>query len=251
MTADDQGNDSPPPHPSEDLQFDTVHHTIPQVQVRIPHPSEQLEFATVPFHVLGHGGATPHPSEALEFGTVHESLRQGRGAPFGSPRKTPMKKTSWTFEEALADTSDSPRRSSSLAFSPSATSKTEAGHLEYVNSRSETTGTGERPAGPHRGHSINDVMHRLASTVPGLSFIESRAATHKEHAMTLREGIRTYPKAMAWSLMLSCTLIMEASAWKVVYAWKTLLRLSRAMTCPLSTAFTQLVLPSVERMYAF
>jgi len=214
MTLDDQDFDSgstPPPHPSESLQFDTIHHTIPQVQVhvQIPHPSEQLEFATVPFHVLGHGGAKPHPSEALEFGTIHESLRQGRGAPFGSSHKTPLKKTSWPFEEALADTSDSPRRSSSVAFAPMATSKT--AHLEYVSSGSGT-GTGERPTGRHRGHSINDVMHRLASTVPSLSFVDSKAATHKEHAMTLREGIRTYPKAMAWSLLLSCTLIMEVCA---------------------------------------
>lgn len=35
------------------------------------------------------------------------------------------------------------------------------------------------------------------------------AATHAEHSMTLREGVRLYPKAITWSILLSMTLVME------------------------------------------
>ena len=34
-------------------------------------------------------------------------------------------------------------------------------------------------------------------------------ATDSEHKMSLLEGIRTYPKAIAWSVLLSATIIME------------------------------------------
>ncbi|KAL0943010.1 MFS maltose permease [Colletotrichum truncatum] len=38
---------------------------------------------------------------------------------------------------------------------------------------------------------------------------EAKQAADAEHQMTLREAIRTYPKAIGWSILLSSTLIME------------------------------------------
>lgn len=37
----------------------------------------------------------------------------------------------------------------------------------------------------------------------------ARAATDKEHKMSLMQGIRLYPKAAAWSMLISCCIIME------------------------------------------
>lgn len=38
---------------------------------------------------------------------------------------------------------------------------------------------------------------------------EARAATDKEHKMTLMQGLRLYPKAVAWSLLISTCIAME------------------------------------------
>lgn len=38
---------------------------------------------------------------------------------------------------------------------------------------------------------------------------EAKAATDKEHKMTLMQGLRLYPKAIAWSLMISTCIAME------------------------------------------
>lgn len=38
---------------------------------------------------------------------------------------------------------------------------------------------------------------------------EAKAATEKEHNMTLLEGLRLYPKAVAWSLLISTCIAME------------------------------------------
>jgi hypothetical protein len=37
----------------------------------------------------------------------------------------------------------------------------------------------------------------------------ARAATDKEHNMTLMQGIRLYPKAVAWSMLISTCIVME------------------------------------------
>ena len=38
----------------------------------------------------------------------------------------------------------------------------------------------------------------------------ARAAIDKEHRMSLLEGIRTYPKAIGWSMLISLCIAMEA-----------------------------------------
>jgi SP family general alpha glucoside:H+ symporter-like MFS transporter len=37
----------------------------------------------------------------------------------------------------------------------------------------------------------------------------ARRATEKEHNMTLLQGLRLYPKAAAWSMLISCCIVME------------------------------------------
>jgi SP family general alpha glucoside:H+ symporter-like MFS transporter len=37
----------------------------------------------------------------------------------------------------------------------------------------------------------------------------ARRATEKEHQMTLMEGIRLYPKAVFWSMLISTCIVME------------------------------------------
>ena len=36
----------------------------------------------------------------------------------------------------------------------------------------------------------------------------ARSATEKEHKMTLMQGVRLYPKAIFWSILISSTIIM-------------------------------------------
>lgn len=41
------------------------------------------------------------------------------------------------------------------------------------------------------------------------TIVNARAATEKEHNMTLMQGIRLYPKAIFWSLLISTCIAME------------------------------------------
>lgn len=41
------------------------------------------------------------------------------------------------------------------------------------------------------------------------AILNAKAATEKEHKMTLLQGIRLYPKAVAWSLLISTCICME------------------------------------------
>ena len=41
------------------------------------------------------------------------------------------------------------------------------------------------------------------------TIINAKAATRKEHEMTLMQGIRLYPKAIFWSLLISTCIAME------------------------------------------
>jgi SP family general alpha glucoside:H+ symporter-like MFS transporter len=37
----------------------------------------------------------------------------------------------------------------------------------------------------------------------------AKSATEKEHKMTLMQGVRLYPKAIAWSVLISTCIVME------------------------------------------
>ena len=41
------------------------------------------------------------------------------------------------------------------------------------------------------------------------TIFRARAATEKEHKMTLLQGIRLYPKAIGWSMLISTCIVME------------------------------------------
>src|ERR1700742_4978899 len=60
--------------------------------------------------------------------------------------------------------------------------------------------------------SVNDDhLHRLSAAVPQINrLVEDAAkATTAEHQMTLLQGLKTYPKAVGWSMLLSTAIIME------------------------------------------
>lgn len=40
---------------------------------------------------------------------------------------------------------------------------------------------------------------------------DAKAATAKEHSMSLWTGIKTYPKAIGWSILFSSAIIMEGT----------------------------------------
>jgi len=208
---------------NEYLDFDTIHHSLPTSSAAAPW--EALHFDTQPFHITGQDGTIPHPSESLNFSTVHDSLTVGRGAPFGFPRER-EKELSWTFKDILAQGPDESRRSS-VAFSPTSPKTTtskfgSAKHLEWARRISGASSSKSNAQVPEddksmkshsqtrlgRVHSINNAFSRLHN-LPHVDFAQSKSATHSEHSMTLRQGLRSHPKAMLWSLMLSCTLIME------------------------------------------
>ncbi|KAJ5483805.1 hypothetical protein N7530_003051 [Penicillium desertorum] len=57
----------------------------------------------------------------------------------------------------------------------------------------------------------DDFFHSLSGAVPalrGLS-VDARDATNTEHRMTFLDGCRLYPKAIAWSALLSTTIVLE------------------------------------------
>lgn len=42
-----------------------------------------------------------------------------------------------------------------------------------------------------------------------VEFAEAQAATAKEHNLTLPQALKAYPKAIAWSILLSSAVVME------------------------------------------
>ncbi|KAF2766103.1 trehalose transporter [Teratosphaeria nubilosa] len=64
----------------------------------------------------------------------------------------------------------------------------------------------EAHVGPLRFPSEHDAEDDKAKVQ---TIINARAATEKEHHMTLMQGIRLYPKAIAWSLLISTCIAME------------------------------------------
>ena len=52
--------------------------------------------------------------------------------------------------------------------------------------------------------------HSESENVHKTTIHRAKAATEKEHRMTLWAGIRTYPKAIGWSCLISMCIAMEA-----------------------------------------
>jgi SP family general alpha glucoside:H+ symporter-like MFS transporter len=60
-------------------------------------------------------------------------------------------------------------------------------------------------AAPHSTHDHDGDHKRAADRV----ISDARLATEKEHKMTLMQGIRLYPKAIGWSVLISTCIVME------------------------------------------
>jgi len=56
----------------------------------------------------------------------------------------------------------------------------------------------------HVDDSVVPKAHHLAEATAG-----ARSATEQEHNMTFMQAIKLYPKAMAWSILLSTAIVME------------------------------------------
>jgi SP family general alpha glucoside:H+ symporter-like MFS transporter len=60
---------------------------------------------------------------------------------------------------------------------------------------------------PHEeGHSDD---HAHPQKMPNAFVKDAKSASDKEQKMTLLEGIRLYPKAIGWSLLISTCIVME------------------------------------------
>nr|KAK5448860.1 hypothetical protein LTR18_001948 [Exophiala xenobiotica] len=77
-------------------------------------------------------------------------------------------------------------------------------HPEPLPTRTKTAG----------GHQHQEIEQAVDSLGPGLAgskdeIENARNATEREHGLTIWQGFRRYPKAVAWSLVISATIIME------------------------------------------
>lgn len=77
----------------------------------------------------------------------------------------------------------------------------------WMHTRSDSHG----PNAALRGPTPPDVFSKLSAAIPDLRPLDSgaRAATRAEQKITFLGGCRLYPKAMAWSMAISSTIIME------------------------------------------
>jgi MFS transporter, SP family, general alpha glucoside:H+ symporter len=59
--------------------------------------------------------------------------------------------------------------------------------------------------------SADDLFAGLTSTVPNFASLsaDAKEGTKAEHKMTFLQGVRLYPKAIGWSVLLSFTIVME------------------------------------------
>jgi MFS transporter, SP family, general alpha glucoside:H+ symporter len=59
----------------------------------------------------------------------------------------------------------------------------------------------------------DDAMRKLSTTHPDIvqSFEEAKAATAGEHDLTIRDAIKLYPKAIAFSIIFSTAVVMEGT----------------------------------------
>ncbi|KAK5278781.1 hypothetical protein LTR40_008689 [Exophiala xenobiotica] len=71
--------------------------------------------------------------------------------------------------------------------------------------------TGTKTAGGHQHQEIEQAVDSLGPGLAGSKdeIENARNATEREHGLTIWQGFRRYPKAVAWSLVISATIIME------------------------------------------
>lgn len=169
----------------------------------IPHPSEELEFATIHPTLTSHTANTAashpsiasHPSEALDFITAlhisgdDDTLNDNLSADEkGGPK------------HIYTEDYETERASSSSASQRQPRKPGFAGTLVLDDTD------------PIARTTSNDAVYDgMRSSIPNLRSLvsESRAAVIAERQMTFLQGLRLYPKAILWSGLLSLTLVME------------------------------------------
>ncbi|RMZ89089.1 hypothetical protein DV736_g3689, partial [Chaetothyriales sp. CBS 134916] len=91
---------------------------------------------------------------------------------------------------------------------------------QHLGVRLEPLKTGSASPGMGRGSGLeaigvtrsnDNLYHGLNAAIPNLRRLstDARAAAKKEHKMTFLSALRLYPKATAWSVLLSMTIVME------------------------------------------
>ena len=73
-------------------------------------------------------------------------------------------------------------------------------------SKGEEGGIIPSPGGPF-GDGAGDQAHQ--DKVVDQLLHDAKNATEKERGMTFLQGVRLYPKAVAWSILISTTIVME------------------------------------------
>jgi hypothetical protein len=91
---------------------------------------------------------------------------------------------------------------------------TKPSYLEAANSSSYDVVDLRPQLAPRRADSAqssNETYRDLSTHIPGFKKLakDAKAATNSEHKMTFMEGLRLYPKAIGWSILLSLTIVME------------------------------------------
>lgn len=67
--------------------------------------------------------------------------------------------------------------------------------------------SGHAAAAPEKDDRTQDYAARVKATDHVIQ--SAKTATEKEQSMTLLQGIRLYPKAIAWSMLISTCIVME------------------------------------------
>lgn len=85
------------------------------------------------------------------------------------------------------------------------------GRSVLVSDESKATRSGEKDSAEQHGESIRfpiDDQLRHTETMQE-TILNAKSATEKEHSMTLMQGVRLYPKAIVWSILISTCIAME------------------------------------------
>lgn len=83
--------------------------------------------------------------------------------------------------------------------------------------RSEEVAQAGVPAELPGTHAPNEEGHAFSTKSPSLGPSDemtrnAKLATEKEHQMSLWQGIRLYPKAVLWSMLISTCIVMEGES---------------------------------------
>lgn len=78
--------------------------------------------------------------------------------------------------------------------------------------RKESSSSVEKASITHQ-----DTPDQLTAAIGAGGIVAAKSGNDFEHRLTLREGIRLYPRAIAWSLLISLAVIMEGYDNIVIY----------------------------------